>query len=66
MTGGPATTPANWPLLACLLAAGLLLIVAGANAHLFYVALASQPECVTHLKEAGSQVGEYRAAQSAC
>jgi hypothetical protein len=33
-----------------LVAAGLLLFVP-ANAHFFYVAFRSQPECVGHLKE---------------
>jgi len=41
---------------------GLLL----ANAHLIYVAVVSQPECVPHLKEAGQDEGGYRAAGSAC
>ena len=44
--------------------AGLLLF-AGANAHLFYVAVQSQPDCVQHVKGAGDGNG-YRAAQSAC
>ena len=47
-----------------LVPAGLLL-VAGANAHLVYVAVTSQPDCVPHLKEAGTS-GSYRAAKSAC
>jgi hypothetical protein len=45
------------------LAAGLLL--AAANAHLVYVALVSQPDCVPHLKDAGA-TGMYRAARSSC
>ncbi|MEQ1953345.1 hypothetical protein [Mesorhizobium sp. CN2-181] len=45
------------------LAAGLLL--AAANAHLVYVALVSQPDCVPHLQDAG-QNGTYRAARSSC
>ncbi len=44
--------------------AGLLLF-AGANAHLVYVAFQSQPDCVEHLKAAGDD-GGYRAAKSAC
>ena len=47
-----------------LVPAGLLLF-AGANAHLVYVAFQSQPECVDHLKAAGDGEG-YRAAKSAC
>ena len=43
-----------------LVPAGLLL-VAGANAHLVYVAVQSQPDCVAHLKSAAKMAG-YRAA----
>ena len=43
---------------------GLLLVV-GANAHLVYVAVQSQPGCVEHVKAAGEGKG-YRAAKSAC
>jgi len=46
-----------------LVPAGLLLF-AGANAHLVYVAFQSQPDCVVHLKIAGGD--GYRAAKSAC
>lgn len=66
MTAGPAAKWARWPLLAWLLVAAMLLVVVAANAHLVYVAVASQPDCVAHLKEAGSQAGEYRAAKPAC
>jgi hypothetical protein len=45
--------------------AGVLLF-AGANAHLVYVAIASHPECVAHLKQVGSAPGEFRAAKSSC
>ena len=44
--------------------AGLLLF-AGANAHLVYVAFQSQPDCVAHVKDKG-EGGSYRAAKSAC
>ena len=47
-----------------LIPAGLLLI-AGANAHLVYVAFQSQPGCVKHFKAAAEGKG-YRAAKSAC
>ena len=47
-----------------LVPAGLLL-VAGANAHLLYVAVQSQPDCVAHSKAAGDGHG-YRAAKPAC
>lgn len=41
-------------------------IFAGANAHLVYVAVSSEPDCVAHLKDKGGAPGEYRAAKSAC
>lgn len=47
-----------------LVPAGMLLF-AGANAHLLYVAIESQPGCVEHLKAAGDGHG-YQAAKSAC
>ena len=43
-----------------------VLVFCGANAHLVYVAMSSQPECVTHLKEPQHGSGTYRAAQSDC
>lgn len=45
------------------LAGGALL--AAANAHLVYVAIGSQPDCVPHAKTAG-ETGAMRAARSAC
>jgi hypothetical protein len=47
-----------------LVPAGLLL-VAGANAHLIYVSVKSQPDCVDHAKAVGEGRG-YRAAKPAC
>ncbi|WP_306454942.1 MULTISPECIES: hypothetical protein [unclassified Mesorhizobium] len=47
-----------------LVPAGLLLF-AGANAHLVYVAFQSQPDCVAHVKDT-SDGGGYRAAKPAC
>jgi hypothetical protein len=51
-----------------LFVAATLLVVAGAHAHLVYVAVTSQPECVDHMRPtaAGSADGQYRAAKSAC
>ena len=66
MTAGPVTKRARWPVLAWLLAAAVLLVVVAANAHLVYVAVASQTDCVAHLKEAGTQAGAFRAAKPAC
>lgn len=50
-----------------LVGAGLLL-VAGANAHLVYVATTSQPDCVAHFGpgQGGAQRGSLSAAQSSC
>lgn len=44
--------------------AGATLLVA-ANAHLVYVAIGSQPDCVPHAKTAG-ETGAMRAARSSC
>ena len=50
-----------------LIGAGLLFL-AGANTHLVWVAVTSQPDCVDHVKrgEAGARNGAYTAARSAC
>lgn len=45
--------------------AGIALFVA-ANAHLVYVAVTSQPDCVPHAKEVGVDGAPLRAARSAC
>jgi hypothetical protein len=42
-----------------------VLLVAGANAHLVYVAFSSQPDCIPHLKSRDDSRG-FRAAGSAC
>lgn len=44
--------------------AGIALFL-GANAHLIWTSLRSQPSCVPHLKAPG-QNGQFRAAQSSC
>ena len=66
MTGGEAPKRNWWPIVAWSFAAAVLIVVAAANARLVYVAVASQPDCVAHLKEVGTQVGAYRAAKPAC
>lgn len=50
-----------------LVAAGLALVL-GANWHLLYVAMKSQPECVAHLRPGDSDGarGTFSAAKSAC
>ncbi len=51
-----------------LLVAGGLLLVAGANAHLLYVALTSQPDCVPHARagDGTARPGQFSVAKSAC
>jgi len=46
----------------------VLLLVLGANVHLIYVAVRSQPACVAHLRqgESGRDRDDFSAAQSAC
>ena len=60
-TAGRRTQWAIW-----LLVGLCVLVFGGANAHLIYVALQSQPDCVAHLKEPLPGSGNYRAAQSSC
>ena len=50
------------------LVTGGLLVVLLANAHLVYVSVMSQPECVAHIKasEAPAPKGSFSAAASAC
>ena len=45
-----------------------LLVVVGANAHLLYVAVTSQPDCVAHVRpgETAASSGSFSAATSAC
>jgi hypothetical protein len=44
-----------------------LVVVVLANAHLVYVAMQSQPDCVAHLKPgSGGESGAYSAARSSC
>ena len=45
-----------------------LLVLMGANAHLLYVAVTSQPDCVAHVRlgEAATGSGSFSAAKSAC
>ena len=59
----PARSSGRW-IVWTLVPAALLLFV-GANAHLVYVAVTSQPDCVAHLKEPSRGEG-YRAARSSC
>jgi hypothetical protein len=53
----------SWRIMALVLAAATLTIFIAANAHLLYVALRSQPDCVPHEKESGNGM---RAATPSC
>ncbi len=53
----------TWRTMALAIAAATLSIFIAANAHLIYVALRSQPDCVPHQKEPGSG---FQAAKSSC
>lgn len=46
--------------------AAALLVFLGANAHLLYVAVQSQSECVPHLKESTGKTGKFMAAKPGC
>lgn len=56
--------PSRWWVYLVLAAATVLVV--GANAHLLYAAIDSQPDCVTHLKVGHGQPGAFRAADPAC
>ena len=43
-----------------------LLVLGGANAHLLYVAVMSQPGCVDHVRPGEARDGMFGAAKSAC
>jgi len=63
-----ATRPSasvRWRLISLSIAAAVIALVIGANAHLVYVAVVSDPDCVPHAGEAGSN-GTFRAAAPSC
>lgn len=60
----PSRPNLRWPLIAVLLVVVLGAIVIGANIHLVWAAVGSQPECVPHAKTTGG--ASFRAAKSAC
>lgn len=69
MSGRGATTASHpGKTLVWLLVGAGLLLVAAANAHLVYVAVNSQPDCVTHVRAGEAPVahGKFSAARSAC
>lgn len=48
------------------LALAITAVVAAANVHLVHVSIASQPDCVPHLKAPDGSGTTYRAAKSSC
>lgn len=44
----------------------VLIVFFSANAHLVFVAMTSQPECVPHLKSSTEGAGDFIAAKSSC
>lgn len=68
MNGGAAApqSPRRWRI--GLLVGGCLLLLLGANAHMLYVALTSQPTCVAHARagDGTAKPGQFSAAKSAC
>jgi hypothetical protein len=62
MSAGPHARSRWTIVLALAIGLGVLAL---ANAHLVYVSVASQPDCVPHLKPGHAGQG-YRAARSSC
>ena len=58
--------PRRRKLVICLCIALGVIALAIANAHLVYVAVTSQPDCVAHLQDRGDGQTGFRAARSAC
>ena len=54
-----------WRTISILMVGVGLAVLVGANAHLVYVAVTSQPDCVPHTRPAG-EAQPYAAAGSAC
>ncbi len=60
-----AASRINWKLVSLTIVTACIVLVAVANAHLVYVAVASQPDCVPHAKD-GGEPGTFKAAKPAC
>jgi hypothetical protein len=56
----------NWRLIAAAITLAIIAVLVAANAHLVYVATASQPDCVTHTKIPDRDGATFRAARSSC
>lgn len=55
-----------WTLRWVAIALGIAVLFVLANAHLVAVSLASQPDCVPHLKSTAEGAAGFRAATSSC
>ena len=69
MTGHAPARPAfwsRWRMLALALCAIVVTAFLGANAHLIYVSVSTQPACVPHMKSPQEGAATYRAAKSSC
>jgi hypothetical protein len=60
-----APRPVKWKRMTMAIAAAGVLLFVGANVHLVYVAVASQPDCVLPAKGSGETV-KFQAAKPAC
>lgn len=60
------TSPKRFRLLVLAGVAAAAALFVGANAHLVYVAVASQPECVAHARAGEAGPGTFSAAKPAC
>ena len=65
---GAAASHGGWKPFIVWLSVGLgLIVLAAANAHLLYVAVSSQPDCVAHLRHGeGNGTTSFSAATSSC
>jgi hypothetical protein len=65
--GAPAKQSRTRTILWLAVGAGLLLVLI-ANSHLVYMAVVSQPDCVTHVRqgEGSAKDGRFSAARSSC
>ena len=61
-----ADTPRRSRAMLWLVAAVAIAAVIAANAHLAYVAIASQPDCVAHVRQGEGAGRQFSAAQSSC
>lgn len=62
----PNTAPWRRIIIGTAIALTIMGIFLAANAHLLYVALQSQPDCVAHAKAGEAMAGQFSAAKSSC